>query len=255
MLLVVAVLMLGVSGQAMAYFTDGDLIRVVYSTRNGTGYEYATDLGSLSALGLSSTGGAYTGGPQTISTSNFGILPGQTTFSNMYVTYFIADAALNSGNGAAWTSGHMTNSGYFLPNGAASFFTATEVPMALWNSVGTISTQNAQIESTGSSFWVNAESSGATLATYLGFLDNTKQLSEENLTPLNTTGGTVDQLLYYYGSNLNAGGRGTAVAEIVTNANGSTTIEGVAATPIPAAVYLFGSGLLGMFGLRRKMAA
>jgi len=255
MLLVVAVLMLGVSGQAMAYFTDGDLIRVVYSTINGTGYEYATDLGSFSSLGISSTGGAYTGPTQNLNTSNFGILTGQTNFSNMYVTYFIADAALNSNNGAAWTSSAMTNGGYKLANGAGSFFNATELPMSLWNSKGTISASNTQADPSGLSWWANAESSGGTLFYYQGFLDNTKGPAEANLTALNTTGGTVDQLLYYYGSNLNASGRGTVVAEIITNADGSTTIEGAPTTPIPAAVYLFGSGLLGMFGLRRKMAA
>jgi len=254
MLLVVAALMLGVSGQAMAYFTDNDLIRVVYSTRNGTGYEYATDLGSISSLGISGTGGAYTGGPQTISTSNFGILPGQSNFNSMYVTYFIVNATGNGNTGQAWTSGAMTNGGYFVPNNGSTFENATELPMTLWNGVGTISAQNAQVEGTGLSFWVQAQTSGSTIGTYGGFLDNTKPLNEVNLTPL-TTGGAVDQLLYYYGSNINAGGRGTVVAELITNANGSTTIEGVAATPIPAAVYLFGSGLLGMFGLRRKMAA
>ena len=46
MLLVAMVLLLGVSGQAKAYFDDGHLIRVVYST-NGT-MESATDLGDIS---------------------------------------------------------------------------------------------------------------------------------------------------------------------------------------------------------------
>jgi hypothetical protein len=43
---------------------------------------------------------------------------------------------------------------------------------------------------------------------------------------------------------------GTSVAQIITNNDGSTTV--VTATPIPAAFYLMGSGLLGLVGLRRR---
>ncbi len=78
---------------------------------------------------------------------------------------------------------------------------------------------------------------------------------EANLSALNTVGGYVDQYLYYYGSNPDLGGQGTAVAKIRTNADGSTTLSSLAPTPIPAAIYLFGSGLVGLVGMRRKMSA
>jgi hypothetical protein len=47
------------------------------------------------------------------------------------------------------------------------------------------------------------------------------------------------------------------VATIRTYADGTTQLNptSVAQTPVPAAVYLLGSGLLGLVGIRRKMAA
>jgi hypothetical protein len=70
--------------------------------------------------------------------------------------------------------------------------------------------------------------------------------------------GYVDHTLYYYGSPSGASGASTglAVATIRTYADGATQLNPrVAATPVPAAVYLLGSGLLGLVGIRRKMAA
>jgi hypothetical protein len=71
-----------------------------------------------------------------------------------------------------------------------------------------------------------------------------------------STAGFVDQVLYYYGSPTGISGTSTGVNVSVlrTFADGSTQLN-PSAVPIPAAVYLFGSGLLGLAGIRRKMAA
>ncbi len=111
MLLMIAVLMLGVSGNAMAYFEQGDLVRVVFSTINGTGTEYATDLGlynNLTSVSPFST--------VNLNTSNFTAASvGQANFTNTRVAYFIFDNTMNGGNGGAWTSGALTNSGVAYP--------------------------------------------------------------------------------------------------------------------------------------------
>src|SRR5271169_4548822 len=106
MLIMVAVLMLGVSGQAMAAFNEGDLIRVVY-TGTGSGTEYATDLGAFSSTAPLSSGNPFAG-QDTFSTTSVGA----SSFSNMTVAYFIMSSTANSGNGAAYTSGSAASGGY-----------------------------------------------------------------------------------------------------------------------------------------------
>jgi hypothetical protein len=87
-----------------------------------------------------------------------------------------------------------------------------------------------------------------------GYLDVTKtgNSAEANLAALSTTG-YVDQVLYSYGSDPDSGNAGVQVATIHTTAAGSTVTP--TNTPIPAAAYLFGTGLMGLVGLRRKMSA
>jgi hypothetical protein len=78
-----------------------------------------------------------------------------------------------------------------------------------------------------------------------------------SLADLGTTG-FVDQYLYYWPSTVsNTVAPGTQVAKIRTYADGHTDVMNVPVNPvpIPAALYLFGSGLLGLIGIRRKMAA
>jgi len=249
MLLLVAALMLGVSGNAMAYFDQGDLIRVVYSQINGTGTEFATDLGNYSNL----TDPSKLTGSVNINTSNFSAAAvGATDFSNVRVAYYIFSNTLNGGNGAAWTSGALTNSGIAFPTSFVQFQNGTIPDFLLWQSKGTISATNPQADA--SSFYNNAELGAAQpIGSMGGYLNTNGHTGASTLlTALNTPGGFVQQYLYYYGSNPDIGGQGTVVAMLTTNADGSTTLSAV---PIPAAAYLFGSGLLSMFGLRRKMAA
>ena len=68
MILATSMLLLGVSGQAMASLTVGDLIRVVYKF-DGTGAEVATDLDGATGW---TTGTAVTG-TASYSTNNFSL--------------------------------------------------------------------------------------------------------------------------------------------------------------------------------------
>jgi hypothetical protein len=87
-------------------------------------------------------------------------------------------------------------------------------------------------------------------------------LGEISLADL-ATKGYVDQFLYYFATpNSNAASStGVKVATIRTklNTNNIITTEinpvSQVTTPIPAAAWLMGSGLLGMIGIRRKNKA
>jgi hypothetical protein len=74
------------------------------------------------------------------------------------------------------------------------------------------------------------------------------ELSLSNLASNNT------QALYYWSNGLTTVASekiGQSLALITTNFDGSTTITALA-TPIPAAAWLLGSGLLGLAGIRRR---
>ncbi len=111
MLLLFAVLMLGMSGKAMASFSTvgGDLIRVVYQV--GT-VEEATDLGAFSATAPCTTTMAFYG-QDTVSASTFG-----TTDANLWVGYFV----YGGNETTAWVSG---------PTGGQ---TAANRSGSIWNS-------------------------------------------------------------------------------------------------------------------------
>ena len=76
--------MIGLAGQAKAYFAEGDLIRVMYDSK--TGVEVVTDLGSLSSLATQTN---YTkqadNTSNTIAVTTFG---GSAVWSDVNTAYF-----------------------------------------------------------------------------------------------------------------------------------------------------------------------
>lgn len=255
MLIMVALLMLGVSGQAMASFEEGHLIRVVYSG-TGAGTEYVTDLGNLSTLTSPITSPNSLPGTDTFSLSSVGA----SSWNNVNIAYFILDTSAFGGSGTGWTSGSAANGGYTNSGAYGSFAGAAALTTNSWGmySGGATSVNVQQADFASYWQWLNMANGGApNVGSMGGLLQAPGASAEANLGQLATTG-YVDQILYYYGATPDSGARGTAVATIRTllNGTGSTSLLAApSAVPIPAAVYLFGSGLLGMFGLRRKMAA
>jgi hypothetical protein len=250
MLMMVALVMFGVSGQAMASFNDGDLLRVVYQGA-GAGQEYVTDLGAFSTLTSPITSNNPLTGQDTFSLSSVGA----GSWSNVQVAYFIVDLAGNGGTGAVWTSGGV-NGGYHNSGALASFTGAGAVTYNSWQTNSGGANSLAQSQSVFGSYWNwlnNAQSGAPDIGGMGSYLLTPASSAEANLANLATTG-YVDQVLYYYGSNPDGTARGTALGTIRTMLNGTGSTQLLASTPIPAAAYLFGSGLLGMFGLRRKMA-
>src|SRR5271169_6476145 len=175
-----AMLLFGFSGQAMAYFADGDLIRVVYDSATST--EVATDLGALSSFSSTPTTVNTVGQDFTLS------MLGASSFSALNVAYFVNNTATNE----LWTSGPTTSqtSGsnkYGQFNGAAG--SVESLYALLGTQQGTESTTN------GNGYYAKMDLVGTNKGSFAAFI--TLHNGEQVLTALGTTG-SVDQHLYYY---------------------------------------------------------
>jgi hypothetical protein len=242
MLFVAMMLVVGFTGQAMADYATGDLIRVVYQV--GGALEQITDLGAVSSYTTPFTTNIQYN-TNTFSLSTFA----GASYSDLQVAYFVYNA-----NNTAFVSGpyNGTQLSGSRQNSAYNSNALAVVTVAKANSGGSGNAIIAQ--SNGQSYMTKMDKGGGTsTGTFGGFIPGGN--GEANLAALATVG-YVDQSLFYYSNTANAA-NGVNVATIRTYADGSTQLnpQAVAQTPIPAAVYLLGSGLLGLVGIRRKMAA
>lgn len=247
MLLVVTMLLLGVKGQAMASFANGDLIRVVYST-SGT-METATDLGSISSLTSAST----TNVVYNANNFNLSALGGTADASNSYVAYYSITLAPSPAN-QAWVSGPLAGvSKASKTQFASAYLTGVGNTNGMYDVASGGAKQVTVLMSDPNSYWMQLNRGGSSIGRMNNFLSSGYS-AEASLAGLSTVG-YVDQTIYYYGSLSGAGtATGLNVATIRTYADGHTALN-PSAVPIPAAVYLFGSGLLSLVGIRRKTAA
>ena len=244
-LLAVTVLLFGFSAQAMASFADGDLVRVVFSTSNqATMYEVGTSLGNvLSLTNPTTTNYAFTGQP----TFNFNMLQSGATAANSYVAYFVWTNSAAS----AWMSGDSTGE-----KGSKSALSGYKTSAINLDSAFLLASVNQSTANQGiisqadpASFTVAMGQNGR-MHSFLA--TSSPSFTVANLANLDTVG-YVDQYLYYYTGLTGSGAvNGLSIAKIRTYADGHTELN-PNAVPIPAAVYLFGSGLLGLVGIRRKM--
>jgi hypothetical protein len=225
-LLAAAVLLFGVSGQAMASFSNGDLIQVVYSTN---GYETATDLGSVtSLLNFTFDGSAAVAA-----------LGAGATYANSHVAYFTFDNTQNVPTGVDYISGNQ--GGQAFKSSAQSGYTTGYSTVAGY--YATLPASSAVLTTNPSSYYHSLDAAGSAIGQMGGVALNGD--AEISLAALATTG-YVDQSLYSY-----APGRSSTTQTVVA-ADLRTT---AAATPVPPSVLLMGSGLLGLVGIRRKHAA
>ena len=242
---VAALLALGMAGSAFAAFQDLELIRVVYQRSGGT-IEAATDLGNVNTLLAS--GGTVGGG-----VNAFTVVTG-TAFdtSNLYVAYFAVDQA----NKHLWMSGTG-------PENIGSLKTSTvnAVTQALQSGYNLLTptspaTSTVLQDTTALASW-KLKADGTNPGGYGGAITSGAANVEASLATL--ASGSVSQNLYFW-SNYGSSSAGVLQANagttitILTNADGSSTVTPqTAATPIPPAFFLMGSGLLGMVGIRRRM--
>jgi hypothetical protein len=244
-LLAGALLVAGMSGNAMASITNGDLFRVVYDTADNV--EAIADLGSIATL-EAATSGTVVGNGAASFLSN-----GITNLANSSVAYFSFQG--NGTSGSLWVSGSTTTATVSAALKLSGSGPQLNTLQNTWAADTAASGNNYYQGTTTSapSYYLTADK-GKTTGSLDNFVKTGAQYTEANLANLATT--APQQALYYF-ANANASTTGVAVLTLQTNADGSTTIingNTAATTPIPPAFFLMGSGLLGMFGLRRKKA-
>lgn len=246
--LLAGALMMLSAGSAFAYFgaNSNDIYMAAYNA--STSKELVIDIGTLS---LSSDGTYYT---LSNSTGSFNLSDlGANSTSAVKVAFYGADQYTTEFASSTVTSSPATAFGKqdsFLSSLNIINSTATTAGTTTQNYIGSTTNLNGyvskmdasgagsfaqmndQLTGTGKSNFINPEISLATLAA--GNLQGIFGFAYDSAK-------TPGVLAFTAG---------------ITDANGveSLTITNVntAATPIPAAIYLMGSGLLGMFGLRRK---
>lgn len=228
--LVAAALMTLSASSAFAAFGDLELIRVYYDR---SGSEIATDLGKVKDL---------IAAPSTTIAGSFGSL------TTGFVSYFALDRATNQ----LWASG-STNTPSVIAGGSTGLtgIKNNTTPMyTLFKTQG--GTNYTGLASATNSYKNKLSAVQGNLANAINA--STRLNTEASLLPLlNGSATKLDQSLYFFANGVTtvaADKIGVNQATITTNANGSTTIT---TTPIPPAFFLMGSGLLGMFGLRRKV--
>lgn len=235
------VLMTALSSQAFAYFANNDLIEVVY---NGTTAERAIDLGSLTTLNLSALTSPLTlSGANSINLSalqasswsqlNVGFFAySGSTYQEYFATTQNTTPAIVSSSRTAFANAYSSVAGLYGGSGTQIVDASTSSP-------------NTYVK--------KMDSNGTTPGYYAGFNNESQNglIGEANLAALDT-GGSVSMYLYHFNIVTAVNGvLGTPYSAILTlNANGSTVAQAV--TPIPASILLFGSGLLGLVGLKRK---
>jgi hypothetical protein len=247
MLFVAGMLLLGLSGQAMAYFTAGDLIQAVYKS-GGTGMEVLTDLGSASAW---TTAGAVPTNTFTtnLTTSNLSTLFPSTSWSDLNVAYFTYTGVGPNNN--LWMSGSADGQ---TSASLAAGATKNSMNLVMSNAkvqAGTGNQANYASTLNSNTYYRNLDKNGLGIGSFNNYA--TQKNGEANLAAL-ATGGTADIYLYYYPTaTSSSAGPGLRLAKLTIDNTGHTQVTSApAATPIPATFLLFGSGLLGLVGIRRK---
>jgi hypothetical protein len=244
-LLAGALLTVAMAGNALAYFgdvtgSDYVLTRVVYDA-NGT-KEVATDLGTVNSLT-----GAVNWNSGAASAFDLSMFGAAASWDNLYVAYFAKSFADTD----VWVSGVGEVGGISANRKMGDTNTrianANSYYNSLGGSTGTVIADQGYVNSYFRVLDLNTDNK-QTLGT---FYMNQQPGLEMSLAAL-ASGGFVEQSLFWYDS-ANSIASGVKVATIRTLADGTSTIN-PSAVPVPAAVYLLGSGLLGLVGLRRRIS-
>jgi hypothetical protein len=257
-LLAAALLTVSFAGTALAAFQTGDLIRVVYDTVGSK--EYATDLGSWATLSAAAANTTVGGGGDAVTLAN----TGAAGWANLVVGYYMVDNVAGAykvavaGDGVnAITSGSRKFSSY---NSNAVLLSGNYIANAI---PGTNSAVIADKFGTTNTFYNKFDNAGVSTGYYSGWETGTTGVNPGGILSLAalTTTGYVDQTMVFFGpfaTNTPNASTGVNSITVRTLADGSTLINAgaaVPAVPVPPAFFLMGSGLLGMFGIRRKMNA
>jgi hypothetical protein len=235
-----ALLTLGAAANAMAYFANGDLIRVAY-VRGGIN-EVATDLGSASNI--------VSGTTVTLNGTNGLTLSalGATSWDQVYVAYF----ALDTNTKKIWESADASTT--TNKNAYTALGSAMSNLYQGYGSVGGATNQTVTLAMSDphsySTLFNNNDATGVSDG-YMANYNTSWAGVESNLAAL-ATGGTATATIYTKVANTTAA---LAVTPLTVTTNPDGSAIATTSTPIPPSFLLLGSGLLGMVGIRRKFTA
>lgn len=263
--LAAGLLVVGLSGQANALWSAGttnDLIRVVFEvTQPGAGgtvstYEEATDLGPVSSANTLANAGSIN--LTQTGTGGGSLSLGSLGSYGLQVAYFAVNGSSGPGATALWTSGTGVAGGTEENVGASAFKSgpgnAALSLLSAYNSISSSSPSVWQTTANLSSYYTKMDYANTTLlGGFHGFLNTGAADGEAAL----ALGGTATQGLYYWNPAGTDNGPITASFLLATSLSSSgvltTTYEPLTSpTPIPPSVLLFGSGLLGLIGIKRR---
>ncbi len=243
-----AVMVTGAMSQSAQAFTltEGDLVLVIYGNRTpGEGAEALINLSSLTGQTMDqlTTGTATTNVDVSAYLNAAGVIDTNPTTPDYPVRYTVLGyQADNNTGGFAVKAGSSSNQ----DGGNGGLVGNSANIMNLWaglvndgNAPNLISGQNGAVVGFGnansySSRFGTAERVGG------GFLVN--------------MAANLDQLLYIVKGDSETGENLSGMGQAMLSANGIFQITGgqLAAIPVPAAVVLFGSGLIGLVGMARR---
>ncbi len=268
---IAGVLSLGASGAFAASLSapwtgSSDLVLVVENA--STHAAYALDTG-ITLDSLLPTGSLVSGA--SLDTSLAGI--NKTISASPALQSFLA---ANPAAGDLWTleggqyagggSSSATNANTKVPGTAKAIFTSANGTATPSNAAGKVLTNLVNFEnginndvtlSTGGLFPLNSASETTTATVSAGIAEN--RYTFWSSLDFGSMGSSALQLFGFTGN----GGTGKLQSYILgsatLDANGNLSITGNSVTPptvpLPAAVWLFGSGLLGLFGVSRRRTA
>jgi hypothetical protein len=254
-MLIAAALMTLTASSAFAAFADFDLIRVVVDKASTK--EIATDLGNITTLAgttNNTVGGSFlTAGGFTAA-----------NFANLSVQYFAVQKGTGL-NGTMWIGVGSSYAGTPQTGGVGAIQNNYAVASTI-NSVnkyyntlapGAVAPTTVVADNTNVSSFTGINGS-TTLGSYKGFTGLWSTYASQSLAGL-TSAAPLSMTVWQFGNNglMTGAKNGVNILTLATNADGTTTINAQAASsvPVPAALYLMGSGLLGLVGMRRRNKA
>jgi hypothetical protein len=250
--LLAALMVFALAGQAAAFFDDLNLIRSIYTTSGAV--EVGSDLG---------------GGVNTFSLTNplnaiLGSAVGLSTFDGGLATLVVGYWAHNQSLQDFYATGnYMDGDGLTMSSrkqsGADTTFNATQTLYADSSSNTTLVNPKTTLNSYFNKFDVNGNGIGS-MGNNLTADSFEMTISLASL----ATDGYVDQYLYFFDYNSSQSNKaGVEVAVIRTfltsdgrtidkNGNLIATVINPQVVPVPAAVWLLGTGIVALVGIRRR---